>query len=230
MTERNNKNAFTLLELLVAMALMNVLAATLYASLYIGFKARRNSNEAIEPVRAAQIAFEQIKKDILSALPATGVLAGEFLGTDGPSDIGGDSLLFYCSSHTPTEEERACDIREVELTLTTDEEFIESDKYVLVRRITTNLLSPRTIEPAEEILCRNVVSLNFRYFDGFEWLDEWDSTANRDALPEAVEVTLEIEKPIDNQEQNPVYQLTSSFTIPCGGMVEDSSRGFNEVR
>jgi prepilin-type N-terminal cleavage/methylation domain-containing protein len=40
-----------------------------------------------------------------------------------------------------------------------------------------------------ELLAPEVVSLQFRYFDGLEWYEEWDSTA-AGAIPAAVEVTL----------------------------------------
>ena len=39
-------------------------------------------------------------------------------------------------------------------------------EQVLVRRVTTNLLSQVQVEPQEEVLCRGVRALNFRYFDG----------------------------------------------------------------
>lgn len=42
-----------------------------------------------------------------------------------------------------------------------------------------------------QVLAPEVTSLSFRYFDGFEWTDSWDSSA-MERLPNAVEVTLEL--------------------------------------
>lgn len=212
---KRNEFAFSLLELLVAMALMNILAVSLYASLYIGFKARKSAQAASQPVRAAQITMELIKQDIAAALPPTGILAGQFLGLDERTGSGADcdSLLFYSSNHTPELQETACDIREIELI------FVPSsvpDQSVLVRRITTNLLSPKTVQPVEEILCRRVVSFNLGYFDGFDWWDEWDSVVHNNALPKAVEISLEIERDDENKNREySGYRLSYAFIIPC---------------
>lgn len=42
-----------------------------------------------------------------------------------------------------------------------------------------------------QVLAPEVTSLSFRYFDGLEWTDSWDSKA-MERLPNAVEVTLEL--------------------------------------
>lgn len=221
MINRKRKGcAFTLLELLVAMVLMNVLAASLYASLYIGFKARESSKAAVQPIRAAQIAMELLQQDIASSLPPTGILAGEFDGVDERDGNGRDcdNLLFYSSNHKPEQEETACDIRKIELALVTS---TVPDESVLVRRIETNLLSPKSLEPVEEVLCRRVLSFNLRYFDGFDWWDEWNSVSNNDTLPRAVEISLEIEcDQEDKTAEHTSYQLTCAFIIPCSSSVE----------
>jgi|SRR5690606_379259 len=43
-----------------------------------------------------------------------------------------------------------------------------------------------------ELLASEVVNLQFRYFDGVNWNDTWDSAAFN-ALPRAVEIVLEFE-------------------------------------
>jgi hypothetical protein len=52
----------------------------------------------------------------------------------------------------------------------------------------------------EELLAPEVVALEFRYFDGAELLDEWDSTAAKN-LPLAVEISLAVANPnVDRAE------------------------------
>jgi hypothetical protein len=46
--------------------------------------------------------------------------------------------------------------------------------------------------------------LNFRYFDGNEWVDNWD-TSERMKLPQAIEVTLILEGP--QHENSPFYSV-----------------------
>lgn len=44
-----------------------------------------------------------------------------------------------------------------------------------------------------QVLAPEVTNLQFRYFDGVDWLDEWDSGVSQ-RLPIAVEITLEIRR------------------------------------
>jgi prepilin-type N-terminal cleavage/methylation domain-containing protein len=210
----NKASAFTFLELILAMALMSVVAASLYASLSIGFKARRSSESAVEPVRKAELVMELLSHDIEAALPPTGILAGEFIGTDEQDSTGSnsDTLLFYSSAHEPGAEEIACDIRKIELALGT---LSDTAERVLVRRITTNLLAPKVLEPNEEILCRGVMSFNLRYFDGFDWLDSWDSVGQGNLLPRAVEASIEVERRDKDISAESGYQSARVFLIPC---------------
>jgi prepilin-type N-terminal cleavage/methylation domain-containing protein len=59
---------------------------------------------------------------------------------------------------------------------------------------------------AARLIAPEVVSLQFRYFDGAAWFDVWDSTASG-ALPQAIEVTLGF-RPLIADEEAP--QLSSS--------------------
>jgi hypothetical protein len=101
-------------------------------------------------------------------------------------------VLFYTSNYVPSEDEIACDIAQTEY-------FIESrsgwEDLVLVRRQTTNLLSPKTVEGKSEVICRGVKSFNLQYYDGYEWLDTWDSTTQDNMLPAAVAISLILKTP-----------------------------------
>ena len=86
MTAANRRIAFTLLEMLVAMTLMSILATSLYASLHAGFRGRRTTDEALEPVQRAAAAMRMVRADLDSAVVPSGLLAGEFIGEDELSD------------------------------------------------------------------------------------------------------------------------------------------------
>jgi type II secretion system protein J len=217
-SKKNRQKAFSLIELLAAMALMAVLATALYGSLRIGFKARRSAEAAVEPVRRVQIALCLARQDIEAALPPKGILAREFYGTDQVDNRGydSDSLLFCTSNYKPYPGETGCDIIQVELALVPS--VVGINENVLVRRITTNLLASSSPEPIEEILCRGVKSFNLGYFDGYEWQDSWDSVLQGNALPQAVEITLTIETAdtdTNTISQQQDYQFTRTFVIPC---------------
>jgi len=221
MTVRKNKSGFTLLEMLLAMSMMSMLAGSLYASLHIAFRARDSAAAAIDPPRTAELALELLRQDIESALPPIGILAGEFIGTDAKDESGqhADTLILHSSAHNAAPGERASEIRQVELAF---EPLSEGEEPVLVRRITTNLLAPEVPEPVEEVLCRNVRALNLSYFDGYDWLDNWDSTTQANALPVAAEVTLEVSRSEQTDPNAHGYEVSRIFLLPCGGTAESS--------
>ena len=211
-----DRRAFTLLEMLVAMALMSVIAGSLYAALRVGFRARDSAVAAVKPVRAAELAVELLRKDVESALPPTGILAGGFLGQDATDSAGrdADTLLLHSCAHVPAPAQRACDVRMVELALETPS---NGGAPALVRRVTTNLLAVETVEPAQEVLCRGVSEFNVRYFDGSDWAESWDSSARGDALPAAVEITLELERPETTRADAEGYRISRILLLHCGG-------------
>jgi prepilin-type N-terminal cleavage/methylation domain-containing protein len=230
--DRLHPRGFTLLELLVAMTLMVVTAACLYTALYTGFRAHRSAMSAVQPTFRALDAIELLKQDIYGVLPPTGVLAGAFVGTDlrGIKGADTDSLEFYTTQVYGGRDETVGGIGKVELGL---EEDLDADlygntrdSYKLVRKVTSNLLSPKVIDPNEQVLCRNVVSLNLRYFDGSSWVDEWDSAEDANSLPLAVEIDIQVVDDTRNKSTQstvvtattelPKRRLIESFTIPCG--------------
>jgi type II secretion system protein J len=214
--ERHN-SAFTLLELLVAMTLMVATAACLYTALYTGFRAQRSARAALEPELAALNAIELVKQDLCGVVPPDGVLAGAFIGTDaaGSQGVEADDLSFYTTHIYAGEGEPAGGVGKIELLLESEAED-DTGTYRLLRRTTTNLLPPRTADSEEQILCRNVVSLNFRYYDGNDWVDQWDSTADANSLPRAVEVDIQLaHKTSERAKEIQKRRLIQSFAIPC---------------
>ncbi len=223
------ERAFTLLELLVAMSLMVVAASCLYSALYTSFKARRSANSAVEPTATAISAIELLKQDINGVLPPTGVLAGAFIGVDsyGMNGVDSDSLEFYTTHVYADDDSPAGGVGKIELALEEDTDE-DRENYRLVRRVTSNLLPPRSMEPDEQVLCRNVTSLNLTYFDGEGWVDEWDSTADANSLPPAVQIDIKIaNKATAGTSTTRERRLVQSFAIPCGvwAKQEDQSAG-----
>lgn len=221
MTLRRTKaGGFTLLEMLVALALMSILATALYASLSIGLRARKTAEAAVQPVRAAGLALMIVGQDLDAALPPTGTLAGAFLGedqTDAATAKDADTLTWHAAVGRP--KEGASDVARLELAVGTPE---GSTDRALLRRSVRNLLAPTEQEPVEEVVCRGVVSLNLRYFDGSAWQDTWDSSAQDNTLPLAVEVTIEIEREPKTTDESNVYRLTRVFAPPCARLASSS--------
>jgi hypothetical protein len=68
-----------------------------------------------------------------------------------------------------------------------------------------------------EILAPEVQSIGFRYFDGADWRDAWDSTA-RGHLPRALEVVLRFEplrsRAVNPREDRPAVEQRTVIAVP----------------
>jgi general secretion pathway protein J len=218
--------AFTLLEVLLALSIMSVLAVALFASLHAAFKAKRSAEESLEAVRTGEATIELLRGELEFALPPRGVLAGAFTGRDwvGPGGGADDDVTFYSNAAPPpTTTHNTADVKKVMLTLLTLE---GTGERVLARRVTSNLLATVRPEPDDEILCRGVFGLDLKYFDGTFWWNSWDSTLERDALPVAVEVTLELDPPKSrtNAGDDRPLRFSRVIQIPCTGEGDESER------
>jgi prepilin-type N-terminal cleavage/methylation domain-containing protein len=263
-----HSRGFTLLELLVAMSMMVVVASCLYSTLYTAFNSRRIGLVAIEPDSAALNVIELMKQDFVGAVGPVGHLTGSFVATPLQfGEDNADDVVFYTtsisgsstasslatssaasslsatntngttsiSSNNTNTTPLVGGVAKVEFALVDNE---RQANYRLVRRVTTNLLSPKDLVPEEQVLCRSVKSLSFRFYDGNDWVDSWDSTSDTDAnsLPLAVEITIAISyddshangsasvlsyndrvNVIKTETAYKTRRLREAFVIPCGG-------------
>lgn len=244
------RRGFTLLELLIALAMAAALMLPLYQTLRTAYKAKASAEAAMIPSRTSELAMEFLRMDIESALPpapnspgyatdststtaavapaastssTTPVsLAGSFIGLDSQDDRGhnGDDLTFYTTSDGPEHVAGDGEIKMVELTILVPP---GTGDHVLVRRVTRNLLAPQSVVPDDEVICRHVASFNLRYYDGTDWQDSWDSTQQTNELPVAVEVTLELEPPADAPRNQSGKKFIRYFPIVCSTLVNDAN-------
>ena len=229
---RLGARGFTLLELLVAMLLMSIVALMLAGSLRIAFKARESAEAAVAPARGADVATDILRVDLESALLPRGLFAGPFLGSDGTGAAGldSDSLSFHAA--VPAGDEAIDlarglpqgDIRRVELGLAT---LPDTNEVALVRRVKHNLVTQvETDQVHDEVLCRHVVGFALRYFDGLTWRDTWDSTQEENRLPQAVELTLDIQRPDPSGRAEPqTVRQTRVIRLPCATQLPQEEPG-----
>lgn len=196
-----SRGGFTLMEVILAVVITALISVTLFTSMRIAFETRERAEDRLAGRQAARVSLDLLAADVESVLPPTGRIAGPFLGSDGRMGAAreADQLSFItASAMLPTEGDLG-DLRGVEIALADDPE--SDDTQMLVRYVTTNLMASTTPQPTTQVLARGVVSFNARYFDGGDWLDDWDSTEQEDTLPRAIEVTLTIRP--EQQRENP---------------------------
>ena len=241
------------MELILASAMISVVAVSLFATLRVAFKARDRALATVGPARAAEVAIDLLRRDLESALPPTGVIAGSFIG-DAGLEAGGTSVVEFYAVSGPTpgmlarqapggggltgspaaapwdrrDATLAGGVRRVRLLVRqavagNGVDPAADTGMVLVRQTTQNVLAAAEPVPEEEILCRGVRGFYLRYFDGTQWLDVWDSTTQGNTLPQAIELTLDMDGPAGEAALSPgaaatattAYSTTRIFFLPC---------------
>jgi type II secretion system protein J len=208
-TARRNSAGFTLIELILALALSVMLVASLFTSLHVAIKAKESGAAAIKPLAQLEIAMEMVRADLDAAQPPNGILEGEFEGTQsGGGDAESDQLYFFNNGLVAGHHQDGVgEIKQVGLLLEQ-----QGADQVLVRQVIPNpVLVQQTPTPDEEIICRNVTSFGLQYYDGEQWQTSWDSSQYGNALPAAVSVTLVVVDP----DTRKTYHLRRVVALSC---------------
>lgn len=201
MRRSHARAAFTLVEVIVALAIMAVIATLAWSTVLASMQARDFLEEQDAVDRSARVAIAQITRELeLAFLTAnTGAVNAYktvFVGKDS-GDL--DQLWFATTAHRRTvRDSRACD--QAEVTLWTEEDpHSEGGLLVLLHRETDFVDEEPDKGGAIQPLASAVKRFDLRYLDPTtnEWRAEWD-TASVDTsgrLPRAVQIVLTIVGP-----------------------------------
>ena len=230
---RSAAGGFTLLELILAMAIFAIIATTLYISLRGAFNAKRAAEAAVAPSRTAELTLSLLEQDFASAMPITGATADSstapnvgpistvFLGTDPQDGRGGDDVQFFTVADAPFHSVGNSEAKEVEITVMPAP---TGGDHWLVRKVLRNALAVNPENPDVEVLCRGVRGFNLRYYDGSNWQPSWDATALDYTIPVAVEVTLTIDAPngnVANPDGTRSFRYTRVIALACSTAASD---------
>lgn len=186
------RGAFTLIELLLAAAIMTALLGSLYA-LYAGaLRMRERVWEDIQTAAPCDEAMRIMRGDLTMLVPP-GVMAKPLVGvTQAQTGARRDTLEFGSASGILLETEPWGDVVGVQYALIEPESGNAEDGMDLARTLTRNLLAQTVQAQAPQRLLHNVDSLAFDYWDKESqlWSDSWDY-ATQAKLPSAVRVRIE---------------------------------------
>lgn len=198
MNARRQHSGFTLIELVISVALMAIVLSAAYACLNAGFSTQKLIEPRTDVLQNARVALRLLSADLRGAcaLPKGAAFLGvrRFIGAT-PAD----NLDFATHHYTPK--------RPGEGDFCEQSIFLEKDPnrsgFVLWRRRNPTLaLDPLSGGQREEI-ASGVTGLQLEYYDGFDWYESWgDPQAgslksevatpkpNANGLPDAVRITL----------------------------------------
>lgn len=187
----NNKNGFTLVELLIAIAILSIIMAVVYKSFYASTEGIKRA-EAVDDINStARVIFLKLMDDINSAyLTGKDVI---FVGdSKRDKDLPQDSLsLTSLSNLRMVRDAKETDLYETGYYLKEDYDYQRQEKKTsLFRREKKTIGIEPVLEGGEAYeLTDEIAGIRFSYFDGTSWKDNWDSRITK-ALPKGVEVEI----------------------------------------
>lgn len=187
----NNKNGFTLVELLIAIAILSIIMAVVYKSFYASTEGIKRA-EAVDGINStARVIFLKLMDDINSAyLTGKDVI---FVGdSKRDKDLPQDSLsLTSLSNLRMVRDAKETDLYETGYYLKEDYDYQRQEKKTsLFRREKKTIGIEPVLEGGEAYeLTDEIAGIRFSYFDGTSWKDNWDSRITK-ALPKGVEVEI----------------------------------------
>jgi prepilin-type N-terminal cleavage/methylation domain-containing protein len=174
--------AFTLIELLLAVAIAAVVLAAINSVLFGALHLQARTTEITSQTLPMDRALATIKEDLMCIMqPGTNgsnTLFGQ-MGTDavGTGLTQTPLLEIFTSSGKISDDVPWCAVQKIDYWLkpsTNRGAFLGQD---LIRGITHNLLPTAPSPPDEEqVLLQNVQRLQFSFFDGTNWNDAWSTT------------------------------------------------------
>jgi general secretion pathway protein J len=200
-----SQQAFTLIEVLVALGIFAILTTLIYGTFTQSHNISTRLEATSERYQAVRQLFQIMLDDLTAAyyLDPTGtnptpltVFIGTSPGTTDSFSTTQPLLRFTTLGHRrwqPNSPETDLSLVEYKI-----EKSENSDLLTLLHREETNLLSTSEASMEEYELAEGLKELSVRFFDGTDWSDSWDAAAKQ-GLPQAVEVKFAI--PIENEDR-----------------------------
>ncbi len=181
-------SGFTLLEVLVAIAILAIVATMVYSSFGTSLDIIDRVGLGADHYREARFVLGRMAEELSMAYRPKGEVFKDavFVGLDGRvEERDADSIRFTAVSglrYLP--DEKASDLQLLEYRLAADS---GDSSLSLLREEMANPLVLSDSATGLSAIGEGVHSFNLRYYDGKEWVDSWDGDSRR-GLPLVVEI------------------------------------------
>jgi type II secretion system protein J len=181
-------NAFTLMEVLLAVAIAAIVLAAISAVFIGALRLRARTAEVVDATLPVDRAVSLMKRDLAGIVPP-GTMAG-VMGSDlaGMGMTQPAALEIYTSTGIVGAGAPWGPIQRIDYSLQEPTNRTSATGKDLVRGVTRNLLALTPDAPEQQVMVSDVQSLQFSYYDGTNWNDSWSSTLSN--IPAAVKVSI----------------------------------------
>lgn len=180
------QSGFTLLETLLALALLSLLAAALYGTYFSLTRGSEGARGGIESRREVTTTLDMIRREIDAALFARGDKRLRFVAED--RDIFGKpastldftAITLPAGGDAPSSDQLAIRYR-----------VVEKDKRLMLVREAKGLQA--LADPVPYPQMEEIEGFTVECYDGSKWVKSWDTSLNQ-GLPKAVRVTVRMKE------------------------------------
>ncbi len=175
--------AFTLIEVLIAVAIFAILLAAIDGLLFGAMHLQAKATDAIDAVLPTDQAITVIKRDIAGMVPPSGpicgsVVGGSYAGTNTLNAAGLSGLIsleIYTTTGIVNDDDSWCDVQRVDYSLQNSTNGAVAIGRDLVRCVSHNPLTLTPDIPDQQRLLEAIQKLEVMFFDGTNWVDSWGS-------------------------------------------------------
>jgi general secretion pathway protein J len=183
----NRSAGFTLLEVLVSLALLAVIASALYGSYFTLFKGKETTIAGMEERRAVRETLDQLRRELSSAWHRQGTPATQFVVEDRDQFGKPASRLAFVTIASPlTEGVPVSDQLAVEYAVEAAAEQLVLNRSAQDLHNSAKPLRYPQVEKIDGFLVECSP-------DGTKWVRSWDNAINS-TMPKAVRVTLRVKE------------------------------------
>lgn len=228
--EMNNRHAFTLIEMILAIGVAAIVLIAINTVLFAALRLRDATSDAVDAAAPLDQTATFLRRDLQCAMTPTNgttkVLSGEFrvgsvtsVGVSEPVAIEMFTATGALGANAPWAE-----IQRVTYELKPPAGRTAAGQD-LVRSVARNLLSTTTPEVEDQLILSGVANIKFSCYDGSQWQDTWDTTGLTSVntnLPLAVRVDIQMS---GNNNAQPIEILVPIDSVSRTNMVLTSSTG-----
>ena len=183
---RCSKTGFTIIEMMIAVALFSVVGYMVFSALYTSKNIFNKTADKADAIQQIRFAVSTISKDIQNVSRSSD---GVFIGSDNYLQIDDGRIIQddLLSLSILSKKDEVLNVQHIGID--TVKFFLEHDINNRTINLKKSIFSNNYPENKDvRTLCKDINGLNFRYLKDNKWYDKWDS----ESLPSAVEITIEI--------------------------------------